>query len=274
MKRAARSIVAARLAPLRESAAAVARGDGAEPVHQARVAIRRLRAVLRLFRETIGKARARAWRDALAEVARALGEARDWDVFALETLPAIRGGAPVPRALATRLGKHRAKSRAAAREALASAPFQEALREIAAWSGEDERLPSGERGTLRRFARRALRKRHERLLRRAARLPSLDAAARHRLRIEAKRLRYGAEALAPLYEPESVAAYRSALVALQDELGRAQDAVTGQALLARLAPPEPFAASARARISAQARGDPARLEALVSALARAERFWE
>jgi len=51
-----------------------------EYVHQARVASRRLRTALGVFRAEVGEARARAWRKAIRRTARTLGEARDKDV--------------------------------------------------------------------------------------------------------------------------------------------------------------------------------------------------
>src|SRR5262249_48618346 len=54
----------------------------------ARVAIRRLRSALALFRDYAGVASARDFRDRLRDAGRALGEGRDWDVFLTETIPA------------------------------------------------------------------------------------------------------------------------------------------------------------------------------------------
>lgn len=51
-----------------------------EYVHQARVASRRLRTALRVFRAELGEAGARPWRKAIRRTARKLGEARDKDV--------------------------------------------------------------------------------------------------------------------------------------------------------------------------------------------------
>lgn len=51
-----------------------------EYVHQARVALRRLRTALALFQAEVGEDRARAWRKTIRRTARKLGDARDRDV--------------------------------------------------------------------------------------------------------------------------------------------------------------------------------------------------
>ncbi|MBC8021556.1 MAG: inorganic triphosphatase, partial [Burkholderiales bacterium] len=85
----AAAIVAAGLEQLQGNEEGLLRTPDPEFVHQARVAIRRMRSALRMFRKPIGAKRADAWRAELGQAARSLGLARDWDVFVLETLPAI-----------------------------------------------------------------------------------------------------------------------------------------------------------------------------------------
>ena len=63
------------------------------------------------------------------------------------------------------------------------------------------------------------------------------------------------------------------LEALQDVLGRANDAATATRLLADLAPPRAFAAFARGWLAARTEGDLGTVDALVSRLAGAKRFW-
>jgi CHAD domain-containing protein len=93
------------------------------------------------------------------------------------------------------------------------------------------------------------------------------------LRIDAKRLRYGAESLASVFKARRAKRYVLRLVGLQDTLGREHDAVTALTLLPELEPPAPFAAFARGWFGAIARGDPRSLEEQVARLARARRPW-
>ena len=79
-----------------------------EGIHQVRVSLRRLRAALLLFKRHLDPAESRAVRRALRALGRVLGQARDWDVFVLETLAdAAREhpGAGWPRRAGTRGGR-------------------------------------------------------------------------------------------------------------------------------------------------------------------------
>ncbi len=103
----------------------------------------------------------------------------------------------------------------------------------------------------------------------AAGLAQLQASE---LRIEAKRLRYGTDALASLFESRRAARYLDTLSRLQDALGRSNGAATALRLLQELDPPKPFAEHARGVYAAHARSDPAQLRGLVARL-RASRPW-
>jgi len=271
---AARAIVAAAIVQLQANEDGVLASDDPEFVHQARVALRRLRSTLRIFRKPIGKKRALIWRTALADAARALGEARDWDVFADETLPRLVRGLAAP-ATAKRLRKRaalaRAEARARARSALGSAAYGRILLDLARWVGEkDDAAGAGE--TLQAFATRLLRKRHKRLIARTERLRSLDAQERHRVRIDAKRLRYVADGMGKVFGEDKVDAYVDALAELQDELGRANDAATAVRLLATLDPPRAFATAASVRLARRMRPG-ARLDAIAARMRDSANFW-
>jgi CHAD domain-containing protein len=74
---------------------------------------------------------------------------------------------------------------------------------------------------------------------RGKRLAKLAPTARHRVRIQAKKLRYAAEFFAPLYQGKSKrrqhAKFLEALEAIQDGLGALNDIATGRELAAGLA---------------------------------------
>jgi len=269
---AARDLVGAALAQLQANEEGVLDSEDAEFVHQARVALRRMRSTLRIFRTVIGRERSRAWRAALGELASALGAARDWDVFALETLPPLaaecaRGA--LPKRLAHRANDRRLTARTAARAAFAAPRYARTVLDIARWMAELERVPApGTTCTLEELARRVIRKRHKRVRDGARRVAKLDAAGRHALRIDVKRLRYGVEGLGPLLAPHRAHHYRAALVDLQDALGRANDAIAAQGLLHALAPPAAFSARAGLLLEARARGDIPHLEKLARRLER------
>ncbi|MGZ5063655.1 MAG: CYTH and CHAD domain-containing protein [Usitatibacter sp.] len=274
---AARALVASALDQLQANEAGLLRSPAPEFVHQARVALRRMRSAFRMFRDAIGEERARAWLDEWASLAHALGDARDWDVFGTETLPALaaaHGDAAVSRALVRRVLAHRRRSREAARDAIRSPRHARAVLELTRWlariGGEDD-ASSAE--PLVELASRRIRKHHKRLVAGIERLPSMSAEERHRVRIEAKRQRYGVEGLAAIFPGRRERRYAKRLSALQDALGRANDAVTGARLLAAIEPPGDFAAFARGWFAARSEPDPALLATLASRLAGSPRFW-
>ena len=146
--------------------------------------------------------------------------------------------------------------------------------ELARWLCEPQvEAPVAGALSLEQFAARTLRKRHKRLLRDATDLAALGIEERHRVRIDAKRLRYGTDALASLFKSRRVDDYREALAALQDALGQANDAATAAGLVGRIDPPTPFAAFARGWLAARTEGDAAYLGALIARLSTARHFW-
>ncbi|MDE2517081.1 MAG: CHAD domain-containing protein, partial [Rhodospirillales bacterium] len=80
----------------------------------------------------------------------------------------------------------------------------------------------------------ALARGHKRMQEAAKAMEGGDAAALHRLRLAAKRQRYGAEALAGLFAGKAARRATRRLAALQNALGHINDAATVAALLAAL----------------------------------------
>ena len=234
------------IAQLQANEAGFLAGKDPEYLHQLRVALRRLRAGFSLFRTAIPQPAFAPLVDRLREQNKALGEARDWDVFVHEMLRALRAqrrdeaGVAVFERRCVRMG--RARLRAA--QAIVAAPAWQRLwlefgRLLAegAWMQEQPALalPVGE------FSAGLLQQRAATLRKRGKRLQELDAAARHRLRIAAKKLRYAAEFFAALYPKRRVRPYVESLAAVQDVLGSLNDAATLLRLL------EEALAGARAR---------------------------
>ncbi|HUL95638.1 MAG TPA: CHAD domain-containing protein [Usitatibacter sp.] len=274
---AARAIVGAGLDQLLENDAGLETSSDPEYVHQARVAMRRMRSALRMFRREIGLTRAKAWRGTFGETSRALGHSRDWDVFALHTLPAALeayGDAALAASLRRKVARRRRHERQAAREALRSPNHAVAVLELSQWlahadPGEDP--PSLE--ALVDFAARVIRKRRKDLLAGALMLATLTVEEQHRVRIDAKRLRYALDALGSLFKPEPLETFSSTVEALQDALGDCNDAATATRLLAQLDAPQPFVDFARGWFGARARSDAALLEPIVADLTRRRGEW-
>jgi CHAD domain-containing protein len=214
-----------------------ARAAEVEPVHQLRVATRRLRATLRLFGPALPARFADETRRDLKWLAAAIGAVRDLDVLA-EVVgvrarrldPGLRRGLGP---LAVAIHDRRAAAHAALVETLDSARCRRLLDRLAAFGESEAARAGGERlGDVAPDLVRPL----MRAVRRAGR--GLDAAARstalHRLRIRGKRLRYALETLRGLGR-RAVRKLISRLVRLQDFLGQHQDAVTQAAWLREFA---------------------------------------
>ena len=94
-------------------------GEGVEAVHQMRVAVRRARSALSIFRAAVPAGALDAVGDQLKDLGGRLGPTRDWDVFAEETTPAIRQALPNDERL-KRLVAAAARRRQACQKALAA----------------------------------------------------------------------------------------------------------------------------------------------------------
>lgn len=211
-----------------------------EAIHQARVALRRLRSALKLFRQQLNPPARDGFNDALRTFGRTLGAARDWDVFVLETVPAVMATVPDQAkalgALVTEAQQERVLRHVAVR-ALLEAPHTDALlQDLGSWSGD--RVAFFPRKTARRFiadeAGPLLDRLAKSVRRRAAGLEEQDDEERHALRKALKSLRYGIEMLESLHGRGSTKPYRQALSVLQEDLGRLNDAIAAVELVHRL----------------------------------------
>lgn len=219
----------------------VRREDGPEGVHQSRVATRRLRSCLKQFRPVLDGTELRALDAMLRELAGAMGEARDLDVF-LKDLGADLAAAAGPgeRRLEALLRAARGRREAAyakLRTMLDGPEFRRlvwfairlaALRDWGAEATAEASAP------LRPFALSTLGRRWKRLRKKGAGIESLDAEALHEIRLEAKRMRYAAELFAPLWPGKAARRFIKRLSAVQDALGIANDTHVARALVAGL----------------------------------------
>jgi CHAD domain-containing protein len=212
----------------------------AHEVHQLRVAARRLRVALRLFRHMLPGAGVTRLRAELRWFARALGEVRDLDVYTDNYRAYVL---EMPKDLQRELGAYELylrRERAEARgrlPAVFAAPRYTALLDAAAalCAGPS---PGAQRRwrtfTTSAGVTRSLRNslgRVRRLGNRIAEHPT--ARDLHELRIRAKRLRYELEFFAPVYP--ALAGHARTVKALQDLLGEHQDVYEATARLRRYA---------------------------------------
>ncbi len=207
-----------------------------EYVHDLRVATRRARAALRVFRGVVESRRTEWLRRELAWLASALGVVRDLDVLTERMrVHCTRVGAPpvVARRIEELLHARRAPAMEVLRRALGSARYRRVLKALESGSGVGRGAAARVAGAVAALdlapARvRAAGRRVARVLRDGGEQPSAEAL--HAARIAFKRLRYACEYFAELYADEVRASIR-ALVEIQDCLGRHQDAVVAEAVL-------------------------------------------
>ncbi|TCK38291.1 CHAD domain-containing protein [Paraburkholderia sp. BL8N3] len=208
-----------------------------EHVHQLRVAQRRLRTALKIFPEYADD----AWNETIAPDLKwfggVLADARDWDVFTDTTLPAYAGADDDPESWRPAIDAADARRRAAreaAREALHSKRYTRLTLHFIAWLARLAMRGGDESATLAHYARRRIRKQF-RKIEGVPDLTTLDAHARHRVRIHAKRLRYALEFFRSLTTQRTRDKVARQLGRLQTVLGEANDAAVAAQRLARIA---------------------------------------
>lgn len=228
------------IAQVEANAEAMLSSDDPEYLHQLRVGWRRLRSLLKLA-SLLTPERLAPLDQELEWVGATLGPARDYDVFATETLPAVaaqfRGHSEIGR-LRARVARRRRRLRTAARQLLLTTRFQQLLLSLGAFFLELEKSAPAD-GTVvlaRDWVRPVLQKRERKLRKRTRHVRHLEAAERHRARVAAKKLRYAAEFFIPLFPGKRADEFVSALAKLQGALGRLNDLTVAGRLLTEVVP--------------------------------------
>ncbi len=202
-----------------------------EALHQTRVAMRRLRSAFSLFKSVAADGDYETLRQELRWFTNLLGDARNLDVYLQREDPEER-----PAELLSR----REAAYDIIVDALNSTRFLKLMFELVAW------LATGQWRSGKKAGRPLLPFAGKRLDRMWARiagvgdLASMDDGARHELRIEVKKLRYGVEFFRGLY-PAAAAAqkqFADAVEELQEVLGLLNDIVTAQLFAAQTVPVE------------------------------------
>jgi triphosphatase len=225
------------------------RAEDAEGLHQARVALRRLRTTISLFSPMVEDPQTGALKVELKWITGELGPARELEVFLTEVVKLLADGkkrAPGLAVLARDLRQQRKDACKRARIAVESARFRRLVVDTLAWIEVGDWTHNG-RKTARSLRERTiadagadeLKRRWEKVLKKGKEVDRLDPERRHKLRIQAKKLRYAAEFLAAAFPGKKSARLRkrflSHLKELQDALGELNDIVVHAGLLEGLA---------------------------------------
>lgn len=244
-----------------------------EALHQARVALRRLRSAFSVFAPLFeGDEQAASLRVELRAIAAILGEARNLDV-----LIARAGSGP----LQDKLQSAREEAYANVEVALASPRARSLMLDLMKWLAMGPWLTesgahSAGTESARSFAQSALDRYRRKVKKGGRRLIKADDEARHDLRKDAKKQRYAAEFFATLFDDKKsrrrYARFIAALEDMQDHLGVLNDLATAPDEIRKLGLENDPEAQALLGTEAKAPLITAAAEAH-EALVDAKRFW-
>jgi CHAD domain-containing protein len=227
-----------------------------ESVHQMRVALRRLRSALSVFRPVLDATNTEATIAEVRWLARTLGAARDWDVFMETAYSEVQAAFPAHagvQAYERAFQKRQDLARRQAQRAVASPRYQRLVLELSAWLHGKEWCASTDasvRNILQQpvmeYAEAVLEARYARLRKRGRNIKKRSPEELHALRIAAKKMRYAAQFFAGLYDAKRTQALLTHLSGLQDALGALHDATVVDALVESASPTGPIEALAEA----------------------------
>lgn len=198
-------------------------------LHQARVAMRRLRAGLSLFGPAIRDEEFAGLREEIRWFTGSLGDARNLDVFLK------RFGEQLQPRNRRKVEQARARAYDTAVAAIGSQRLRDLMLDLLAWlefgewrGGRKAALP------IRAFAGRRLDRQWAKVASGGSQLQSRDEESLHRLRIDIKKMRYAVEFLGSIYPRRQVKSFTGALEAIQETLGELNDQATARELVAML----------------------------------------
>ena len=236
-----------------------------EYIHQSRVAMRRIRTAIQLFAPILPITFVNQWQPIWRELAHALGDARNWDVFCVEQLPLLKAGlkgglmgalTPHPDILVLEEFAKNQRSRAhqaaidyfgSRQYSIKCISFAEALMRLTSHpvvKGRQKFISQGQSNVsldsvqdTKVFANDILKRQHHRFLKRLA-IPNPNLEQCHELRLSLKKLRYAVEFFVSLYPKKKLKPYTQALSRAQDRLGSMNDLATAEMLLGQRNLPE------------------------------------
>lgn len=232
------------LSHLRENEACVLESEDPEGVHQLRVALRRLRSALRIFRPVLPAEHHRWLNTESRYLAGRMADLRDLDVFLHEIVepPALH----YPENgtfenLKLYIERNREACRHAARDAIIDKRYADYLLNLSSWlarCGWREQMVSKNSAKLfapiKPFAVATLNKAHSDVFAAGEKFAELSVLERHDMRIKVKRLRYASDFFSSLFPRKAVANYSLHLAELQESLGYLNDVAVAEELVERI----------------------------------------
>ena len=216
-----------------------------EALHQMRVGVRRFRSAISLFGGLVRDAECERLILELKRLSEPFGRGRNLDVFLAETLPQERERRPDETGLLnleTQFEVDRAKAHDEIALRLRSAEWRKVTLDLLAWVNTgswltpmDPESAATIASPVADYAARILDRRRKQLKKRGRDFAGLSVEERHRVRIIAKKLRYGSQFFASLFADEKKAArhktFVKALKRLQGKLGALNDIATAKELV-------------------------------------------
>lgn len=209
---------------LPNSTAIASQQFNSEHVHQARVAIRRLRSALKTF-SGWSQHIDLTWQDELANLFRELGTSRDLSMFYEELLPQLEA-LDAPKFKLESLPQYENHKLS---DLFKSLSFASLVLSLIQFVHQDIHEQSSK--SIEKTIHKKLEQLHESIQLDAENYLSLDVEARHRTRKRLKRLRYSVEFISSLYDQSSVKTYLKALKPAQESLGKYNDLIVAENLL-------------------------------------------
>ncbi|HEY4344050.1 MAG TPA: CHAD domain-containing protein [Parvibaculum sp.] len=245
------------LTHLLSNEAAAFEGASSEGLHQMRVALRRLRSAFIAFG---GLTRGDTADDMAREakwLTRAIGHARDSDVFLSEIIAPVVAGDPGDKgliALSAAAEKAQGNAWASAREAVRSPRMTRFVLRLAlylderGWRGEKDADLEALKAPVSEFASAALDKRLKKVTKLARDIDHLEIDERHELRKRLKKLRYTLSFFSALFPRAQTKSYLHHLTGLQDVFGALNDLETAHGIVNELGRAHPRLAVPGARL--------------------------
>ncbi len=216
-----------------------------EGVHQARVAFRRMRSALTLFRKAIPRHITDPVGTEMRWIASEMGPARDLDVFIDEGLEEMAGKIPIAdgeKKLLEIAINHRDRAYERLREMMDSDRYKKFLEDFDKWLTDNgwfqEEMPAETRVALGRnirpYAAKVMDKRLAKVTIAGSNIMELPDVQLHELRIECKKLRYATEFFSPLFDRKGMAEFTALLKGIQGLLGVLNDVAVMPGLVEKL----------------------------------------
>jgi triphosphatase len=252
--------------------------DRPESIHRFRIGLRRLRSVLSAFSKVLPEDERRALNQRLGSVGRSYGRLREWDVFLSDTVQPLVESLPDEPSLIEIDGT---ACEARKRALPDTGGLRRQVDDIVTIIEEAEWLqrPAGAfdlewQKDLKGFASGLLAKRHRRIRKHLKNVDVADQEDFHKLRIEAKKIRYPTEMFGNIFEAKLADSYLDCVIAVQDVLGHLNDALVARERLAEL----PISSRAQGLVSGWLAHEVAarreRFPRAAKNLRRATPFWE